>query len=240
MRAFPDAGSGTRVKICGVQRADDAIEAARSGADFIGIAFVPGRRRTLETSQAHRIVSTLRDAVDRPPKVVGLTAAQPLKDVRRIVAESGVDMVQLCGGEDLDYAEGVGVPVIRVVHVPLSQDRRETLDEIRREVRAFRDRGHTVTLDRKVGELQGGTGESFDWEVARALAGEGYCFFLAGGLTPDNVGEAVRTVRPWGVDVSTGVETGGSKDHGKISAFVAAAKAAQTDFSGDGAASPER
>ena len=119
--AFPDAGNTTRVKICGVQRVEDAIEAARSGADFIGIAFVPGRRRTLEPSEARRIVSSLQDAVHRPPEVVGLTAGQPLADVRHIVVESGVDMVQLCGGEDLEYAEGVGVPVIKVVHVPLSE-----------------------------------------------------------------------------------------------------------------------
>ncbi|MCE2404097.1 MAG: phosphoribosylanthranilate isomerase [Dehalococcoidia bacterium] len=240
MMASADGGNTTRVKICGVQRVEDAIEAARSGADFIGIAFVPGRRRTLEPSEARRIVSSLRDAAHRPPKVVGLTAGQPLADVRHIVVESGVDMVQLCGGEDLEYAEGVGVPVIKVVHVPLSEDRGETLDRIRREVQAFRDRGHTVTLDRKVGELQGGTGESFDWELAKALSDEGYSFFLAGGLTPENVGEAVRSVRPWGVDVSTGVETGGYKDAGKIRAFVAAARAAQEDFGGDGAPSLER
>lgn len=229
MRAFPDAGDTTRVKICGIQRAEDAIEAARSGADFIGIAFVPGRRRRLETPDARRIVSRLRDATDDPPRVVGLVAGQPLEDVRRIVLESGVDMVQLCGGEDLDYAERVRVPVIKVVHVPLSENHDKTLAEVRREVQAFRDRGHMVTLDRKVGDLQGGTGRSFDWELAKSLSDEGYSFLLAGGLTPENVNEAVRTARPWGVDVSTGVETSGSKDPDKIRAFVIAAGAAQGD-----------
>ena len=221
--------SATRVKICGVQRVEDAIEAARCGADFIGVVFVPGRRRRIEPSDARRIVSGLRNAWDRPPKVVGLTAGQPLEEVRRIVMESEVDMVQLCGGEDLRYAEGVGAPVIKVVHVPLFQDLEETLAGARREVRAFLERGHTVTLDRKVDGLQGGTGERFDWELARALSAEGHPFLLAGGLTPDNVGGAVSSVRPWGVDVSTGVETGGVKDHGKIRAFVSAARAAQRD-----------
>jgi phosphoribosylanthranilate isomerase len=230
VRVLPDVGDATRVKICGIRRAEDAMEAARSGVDFIGVVFVPGRRRRLETSEARRIVSSLRDGADHPPKVVGLIAAQPLEDVQRIVLESGVDTVQLCGGEHLDYAERVGVPVIKVVHVPLSEDPERTLDEVRREVQAFRDRGHTVTLDRKVGDLQGGTGESFDWALAKALSGEGYSFFLAGGLTPMNVHEAVRTVRPWGVDVSSGVETGGSKDPGKIRAFVGAARSAQEDF----------
>ena len=227
--ASTDIGTTTRVKICGIRRAEDAIEAARSGADFIGLVFVPGRRRRLDTSDARRIVAGLREAIDRPPRVVGLVASQPLEDVRRIVLESGVDIVQLCGGEDLDYAERVGIPVIKVVHVPLSEDPDGTLDEVRRGVQPFQARGHLVTLDRKVGELQGGTGKSFDWNLAKALSAEGHSFLLAGGLTPENVGQAVCTVQPWGVDVSTGVETGGLKDPLKIRAFVRAARTVQED-----------
>ena len=227
--ASTDIGITTRVKICGIRRAEDAIEAARSGADFIGLVFVPGRRRRLDTSDARRIVDGLREAIGRPARVVGLVACQPLEDVHRIVLESGVDMIQLCGGEDLDYAERLEVPVIKVVHVPLSEDPDGTLDEVRREVQPFQARGHMVTLDRKVGELQGGTGKSFDWNLAKALSAEGASFLLAGGLTPENVGEAVCTVRPWGVDVSTGVETGGLKDPRKIRAFVRAAKTLHED-----------
>ena len=80
-----------------------------------------------------------------------------------------------------------------------------------------------ITLDRKVEGLQGGTGQSFDWEVARVLSEEGFSFLLAGGLTPENVGEAVTIAHPWGVDVSGGVETEGAKDKDKVLAFVAAA-----------------
>ena len=227
MTVSSDVRTTTRVKICGIRQAEDAVEAARSGADFIGLVFVPGRRRMIETSDACRIVSRLRNATDHPPAVVGLVAGQSMEDVHRIVLESGVDMVQLCGGEDLQYAEAVGVPVIKVVHVPLSQDPGGTLDDIRREVEAFRARGHVVTLDRKVAELQGGTGESFDWNLAGALSDEGHSFLLAGGLTPENVHEAMRIVRPWGVDVSSGVETGGSKDPRKIRTFIRAARSAQ-------------
>jgi phosphoribosylanthranilate isomerase len=77
-----------------------------------------------------------------------------------------------------------------------------------------------VTLDRRVEGLQGGTGQSFDWSIAAGLSQRGHTFLLAGGLTPDNVAQAIATVQPWGVDVSSGVETGGVKDHQKIRAFI--------------------
>ena len=84
----------------------------------------------------------------------------------------------------------------------------------------YLESGCYVTLDRLVEGLQGGTGQSFDWEVAAQLSQRGYQFLLAGGLTPENVAQAVAQVNPWGVDVSTGVETGGLKDEEKIRAFV--------------------
>ncbi len=89
---------------------------------------------------------------------------------------------------------------------------------------SYRDAGHLVTLDRLVEGLQGGTGESFDWSIAAALAGTGNSFILAGGLSPENIGEAISTVGPWGVDVSSGVETNGNKDHDMIRQFISIAK----------------
>ena len=95
-----------------------------------------------------------------------------------------------------------------------------TIPELVRRVDAYREAGHLVTLDRLVEGLQGGTGESFDWSIAAQLSRQGSSFLLAGGLAPDNVGQAVATVRPWGVDVSSGVETNGDKDHEKIRRFI--------------------
>ena len=227
MTVSPDTGRQARVKICGIQRPEDAVEAARAGADFVGLVFVPGRRRRLDTEDARHIVEVLRADVGVAPRVVGLFADQPLDEVCRAVGGCGLDMVQLCGGESPGYAGLLGVPVIKVVHVPLSQDPEGTTKHVRREMEDFRNEGHMITLDRKVGGLQGGTGESFDWRIAGALSSEGFSFLLAGGLTPENVGDAVRTARPWGVDVSSGVESDGSKDPFKIRAFVHAAKAAQ-------------
>ncbi len=92
------------------------------------------------------------------------------------------------------------------------------------QVRLFRDAGHMVTLDRLVEGIPGGTGHSFNWEIAARLSERGHSFLLAGGLTPGNVAQAVAKVQPWGVDVSSGVETDGVKDHQKIKAFISNAR----------------
>ena len=214
-----------RVKICGIQQIADALEAADAGADFIGLVFVPGRSRRLAEDRAIGVVSALRAASDEAPKVVGLFADQPLEEVTGIVRHCGLDMVQLCGRESHAYCDQVEAPVIRVVHVSDSLVVEDAVPRLSEEVSTLRGRGHLVTLDRKVEGLQGGTGESFDWDVAKALSSIGLSFLLAGGLTPQNVGLAVRTVRPWGVDVSSGVETGAAKDGEKIRAFIQAVRA---------------
>ena len=213
----------TRIKICGIQEASDALASVQAGSEFIGLVFVPRRRRRLDPDKALQIVRTLREESPSPPRVVGLFADQPVSEVDEVVRHCGLDMVQLCGEESMDYCERVGVPVIKVLHVPDSSAE-DIVPALSREITALNERGHLVTLDRKVENLQGGTGQSFDWEIARALSSRGFAFLLAGGLTPENVGQAVREVHPWGVDVSSGVETGGAKDAGKIRAFVDAVR----------------
>ena len=214
-----------RVKICGIQQAADALDAVHAGADFIGLVFVPGRRRRLAEDRAMGVVSALRAASYEASKVVGLFADQPLEEVNGIVRRCGLDMVQLCGGESLAYCDQVDAPVIKVLHVSDSLVVEDAVGRLSEQVSNLRGRGHLVTLDRKVEGLQGGTGESFDWDVAKALSSMSLPFLLAGGLTPENVNMAVRTVRPWGVDVSSGVETGGAKDGEKIRAFIRAVRA---------------
>ena len=217
--------SAVQVKICGIQEAADALVAAQAGADFIGLVFVPQRRRRLSDEVALRIVSTLREKSGKPPRVVGLFADQSLREVDHIVRYCDLDMVQLCGGESLDYCGQVGVPSIRVLHISDSLAVEEAVVLLSQEMMASMERGHLITLDRKLEGLQGGTGQSFNWDIAKALSMRGLPFLLAGGLTPENVGLAVRTVRPWGVDVSSGVEMGGVKDEQKIRAFIHAVHA---------------
>ena len=215
-----------QVKIDGIRELGHALTAAHADADYIGLVFVPERRRRVAPDMAWEIVVGIRDGCPKPPRVVGLFAGQPLEEVFSLSIDCGLDVAQLCGGESLEFCDqlraATGVQVIRVVHVPAAGE--DVSDGIAETLERFQANGHLITLDRLVAGLQGGTGQSFDWNTASQLAQRGYDFFLAGGLTPDNVARAVATVQPWGVDVSTGVETNGVKDNAKIRAFIANAK----------------
>ena len=210
----------TAIKICGIQRAEDAVAAAVAGADFLGLVFVPQRRRRLAEGPAAQIVQALTEYPGETTKVVGLFADQPIDEVNRHINSCPLERVQLCGSESLDYCGQVLAPVIKVIHVPEGRAQSDDLERLAESIQKYRDAGHLVTLDRQEDGLQGGTGKSFDWNIAARLAQAGHNFLLAGGLTPENVAGAVRSVAPWGVDVSSGVETGGEKDATKIRTFI--------------------
>jgi phosphoribosylanthranilate isomerase len=160
----------------------------------------------------------LDDALMRwRPLIVGVFADQPLEDVNAIAAAAGVDLVQLSGDESADFVREVGHPVLKAVHVEPGADAMDLLDT------AVEKRAAALMLDTASPDAQGGTGVAFDWSVGTELA-KRVPFLLAGGLTPENVVAAVEQVAPWGVDVSSGVETDGAKDLEKIRAFVRAAK----------------
>ena len=214
----------TRVKICGIRTLEDAQVAAEAGTDFIGLVFVPGRRRRLETEAAREIVDGLKNSRGPAPKVVGLFADQPLYEVNRIIGACNLDLAQLCGTESLDYCQQTAAQVIKVIHIPHDQPSAVSGQELGERVLLHREAGHIVTLDRLVEGLQGGTGESFDWTIAAELSQQGHSFLMAGGLSPNNVADAVAMAHPWGVDVSSGVETNGVKDHRKIRDFIQHAK----------------
>ena len=216
-----------RAKICGIRRTEDAIIAAEAGADFFGLVFVPERRRRLEAGVAAEIVEELRTLIPDPPQAVGLFADQPLDEVADTIKSCGLDLAQLCGQESPDYcrqvADRTGAEIIKVLHISASEAVGGGLGG---RLAPYQQAGCYITLDRLVEGLQGGTGQSFDWEVAAQLSRMGYRYLLAGGLTPENVGQAVKQVNPWGVDVSTGVETDGLKDEEKIRAFIRNARSA--------------
>ncbi len=214
--------SRTTVKICGVRQSENALVAAEAGADYIGIVFVPGRRRRIEPSAARLIIDRLSAIGPEAPGSVGLFGDQPLAEVLDTIAVAGLDVVQLCGEESVDYCRAVGdhARVIKVLHV----ENDAPIAEMGNHIDTYAAVGCTVTLDSQVAGLHGGTGESFDWSIAAQLASSGRSFMLAGGLTPDNVSEAISVVKPWGVDVSSGVETDGEQDPDKIRRFVASAR----------------
>ena len=218
----------TAVKICGIQRAEDAVAAAEAGADFVGLVFVPGRRRGLTEEQADQIVKALAEYPGKTPEVVGLFADQPINEVNRHIKSCQLKRVQLCGREPLDYCQQVQGKIIKVIHVPEGDASDDDVARLSEKIGPYHRAGHAITLDRQVAGLQGGTGQSFDWSVAARLAQAGHEFLLAGGLTPENVAEAVRSVAPWGVDVSSGVETEGAKDATKIRAFIRQVRRAES------------
>jgi phosphoribosylanthranilate isomerase len=202
-----------RVKICGLMNADDAMVAAEAGADALGFVLYKESARCISSDLAQEIIRHL------PPFVttVGLFVNQPTHWVRVIAERCGVDCFQFQGDETPEYCEGFAQRGIKAIRV---NDRAslEIMKDYR--VRAF-------VLDAYREGEYGGTGQTFDWDLAVAAKAHGR-IILAGGLTPDNVAEAVRRVRPFAVDVSSGVEgsTKGVKDHGKIRAFIQAAKGA--------------
>ena len=221
----------TFVKICSVRAVEHAVWAREAGADAIGMIFADAPRRIdLKVARAVRrelgsrieIAEASTDTVERErraadqPLLVGVFARQSVDEIERVLDRVDLDLVQLSGGEHPALAGRIRRAVIRAVHVADGMTAQSVLREIDRAP-------NTIThLDAK-SKQGGGTGQCIDWSIAAEVAS---CrpLILAGGLNPDNVGDAVSQVRPWAVDVSSGVETDGAKDRDKIRAFTAAAK----------------
>ncbi len=212
-------------KICGITDEAGAREAARDGADYLGLVFAPSRRQVLP-SRAWDIVQAVRAPGPRP-KLVGVFAGTPAGDVNRIVEYCGLDMAQLSGGEDWDFCRRIKFPIIKAIHISPATAAKDVLAEIEDGYRRFESGRLTFLLDTAFGGKSGGTGHTFNWNVAREVA-RNYPVIVAGGLDPDNVGRLVRYAYPWGVDVSSGVETGGAKDPAKIQAFIKAVRSSES------------
>jgi len=215
----------TQVKICSVQELEHVLTAAKAGADFVGFNFVPGVRRQLPDGKAQRMIRACRERYgDSGPKLVGIFVDQPQDEVNRLLDYCGLDMAQLSGHESLDYCLQLTRPVIKAVHVPMNQPADAVVDGLDTVLRELEAAHILPLLDPEVADAPGGTGNAFDWAIAEELATK-HRFLLAGGLTPENVAQAVKEIQPWGVDVSSGVESGGIKDAGRIADFVREAKA---------------
>ncbi|MCC7363579.1 MAG: phosphoribosylanthranilate isomerase [Dehalococcoidia bacterium] len=156
------------------------------------------------------------------PLIVGLFADQSVAEVNDIADAAGVDLVQLSGDEDADFVRQVERPVLKAVHIGEQTAAEDVFDRVNGLPAAG------LLLDTKSAAARGGTGRTFDWEVATEVARR-VPFLLAGGLSPETVAGAIAQVAPWGVDVSTGVETDGKKDIEKIRAFIRAAKGVTID-----------
>lgn len=199
--------TGARVKVCGITRREDALLAADLGASAVGFVFWPHSPRYVEPEAAAEIARAL--PADVAP--VGVFVDPPLDDVRRIAARVGLAAVQLHGDEPATLCDGLPYRVLKAVPVVAGAATRAAAERVPRRV--------TVLLDARDPVRRGGTGRTVDWGVAAEVAARRR-IFLAGGLGPGNVGEALRTVRPYGVDVSSGVEARpGRKDAGRLRVF---------------------
>jgi phosphoribosylanthranilate isomerase len=229
----------TVVKICGMRELSHMIAAAEAGADMLGLNFLPRVRRYIEPDAAKELANSFREhstslGAGLALPLVGLFADQPVEEVNEVAARVGLDMVQLCGDEPIEYWSTVTVPILKVVHVlsvpkERSTARNSVVKDVHFRLQEIDESGHIAMLDRQSDTQPGGLGETFDWSIARDMADRGHRFLLAGGLTPENVGEAIESTQPYGVDVSSGVETDGAKNIAKIQAFIAAARATDVE-----------
>ncbi|CAH2032068.1 phosphoribosylanthranilate isomerase [Trichlorobacter ammonificans] len=203
----------TRVKICGITDPEDALAAVAAGADALGFVFYRESPRHIFPEEAVRIIAQL------PPFVqaVGLFVNEDPATVNGIADLCRLDLVQLHGDEPADYC-----PLIRRRVLKAFRVRSLTCLE---PMAAYRTAG--FLLDAYSPSCYGGSGTTFNWEIAREAVNRHQRIVLAGGLAPDNVAEAIRQVKPSAVDVSSGVERGpGKKDHQKVREFIRAAKEA--------------
>lgn len=199
------------LKVCGITRLTDGLHAVQHGATALGFVFWPRSPRCVDAQRAAAIIAELPSNVT----AVGVFVNEPVDGIRRVVAATGLSMVQLHGDEPPAYAEALTLPLLRSV----------TLDDGPHLFEAW-PRGTTWLLDAADPVRRGGTGRTVDWPRAAAAA-RSRQIVLAGGLTPENVAEAIAIVRPFGVDVSSGVEEApGVKDFAKVARFLEQARQA--------------
>ena len=200
-----------KVKICGITNVADAIAAVEAGADAIGLMFYEKSPRNISIQTAKEIVRAL------PPHIikVGVFVNPSEELVMRVIGECGVGLLQFHGDETPEFCTQFGLMSMKAFRI--------------RDAESLRALPMFLTdawlLDAFAEDKLGGTGEKFNWDLAIEAQKLGRPIFLAGGLTPENVADAIRKVNPFAVDVSSGVESSpGKKDHAKVKAFIQAAK----------------
>jgi phosphoribosylanthranilate isomerase len=209
----------TFVKICGLRSIEHALAAVDADADLLGFIFAPARRQVSPAEVAH-ISQAVRSATapNRRPTLVGVFVNEAPERMRAVAQQCQLDAIQLSGDEPIAIAEQLpDLAIIKAIRFQETAAEQSWLNSDTPNIR--------LLVDAHVPGAYGGAGVVANWDRARLLARQ-RPIILAGGLTPANVGAAIERVRPWAVDVSSGVETEGVKDGAKIHAFAAAAHAA--------------
>lgn len=213
----------TSIKICGIKDKENALAIAEAGADFIGLVFANSPRQITPT-QALEIVSALKKS-KATAQVVGVFVNTPAPTARKIADACHLDWVQLSGDEPWEYCLELARPVIKVLRVSRNYPPEQACADLDYGMKLLAGQKHIFMLDANTGEKYGGTGMTFNWELAKPIA-ERFPVIIAGGLSPRNVGRAIKIIKPWGVDVSSGVETKGVKSMSKVNKFIEAVREA--------------
>lgn len=196
----------TKIKLCGLTRPEDITAANALEPDFVGFVFAPKSRRYVTTEQAR----ALRNQLSPTIQSVGVFVDEEPERVAALLEEGIIDLAQLHGREDEGYLERLRAltekPIIQAFPIKTPKDL---------------ERAQASSADNILLDSGAGTGATFDWGLLTSVRRP---YFLAGGLGPDNVAQAIGFLYPWGVDVSSGIETGGMKDFHKMAAFVAAVR----------------
>ncbi|MBI5034382.1 MAG: phosphoribosylanthranilate isomerase [Chloroflexi bacterium] len=226
----------TQIKICGITNLEDAMVAVQAGADMLGFIFYPPSPRYIIPERASEIILVIRHA-SPVTRFVGVFVNASLEHVRAVMALAQLDFAQLHGDELVEMVRTLNEPR-RVSGNPLGLAAYKSLrlrnaDDTRTQIETYRDavNGNTPTflLDAYDAKQFGGTGKRADWDIASEIA-RTFPILLAGGLNAENVADAIRTVQPWGVDVSSGVERApGLKDHARVDEFIRAVKSMSDD-----------
>jgi len=210
----------TRVKICGITEESHALAAVGAGADFIGLVFAPSSRR-ITPAKAYEIASAVKKN-SNTTKVVGIFVNAPQSMVNKVADFCGLDWIQLSGDKSWEYCRDVIKPIIKAIPVE-QQSPEEIYAKLSAGSKLLSTQRFITLLDSQANGKYGGTGLTFDWEIAQQVARR-FPVIIAGGLNSENVAQAIELVAPWGVDVSSGVEVDGIKSPAKIRAFIEAVR----------------
>lgn len=209
------------VKICGITSLEDALVALDAGADMLGFNFYPGSKRCISPAVCREITQALKS---RKLKVVtvGVFVNQPVEYIREVMQECGVHLAQLSGDEPPEALNNLGGSGIKALRLHDSASLEAYLWKYPR-----RALPPAYLIDAYSPGEYGGTGRTMDWSLAAEISAR-MPILLAGGLTPENIGQAIAQVHPWGVDVASGVEASpGMKDHARLQRFIQQARAAR-------------
>lgn len=218
----------TKIKICGITNEKDALWAANAGVDFIGLNFYKNSPRKISVDMAKKITAALPEFV----KSVGIFADEEIEVILKIIKKTGLGAVQLHGNETPEYCAELREKISATVPANLLWEGKPQIikafrigSDFQTEEAARYENADYFLLDTFVDDLLGGTGQTFNWNLAIEAKKLGRPVFLSGGLTPENVSEAIKKVEPFAVDVCSGIErTPTRKDYDKMLAFVKAVR----------------